>query len=766
MKPKVSSNKDFKRKQIERYIGDKKIASLLIKRGCSSLSDVKSYINPEYYSPTGCEEFPDLMNAAQFIIDRIEKNKKILIYGDYDVDGITSTSILKGGLSFLTENVYYHIPDRFKEGYGLNRDVIEEYSDRVDLIISCDCGITNHKEVEFARKMGLEIVVTDHHDLPEKLPNADYVLSPRLLSENHKAYWLPGAGMAFFLLKAIYKKLGLSGKEQKYYDLLLLAIIADVVPLVGENRYLYQIGIKYLRNTNRIGLKTLYKELNISAADINEQVLGFQLGPVLNSPGRMDDASKGLKLLLTDNKIEAAEFTAELIDINRRRKKITSEIVKDLEKNISTEQRTMVSYNPDWHQGVIGIAAGRISENYNIPAVLMTKNKTEDLITASARSVEGVNINEIIKQCSDLLVKHGGHAAAAGFSLKPSQLEKLKIRLNQLLNSSMINLSSSYNPEADIELKLEEIDEEFYSKLRMMAPFGEANPEPVFSAKGLDIISSRIIAENHKKLVLSDGSNHFTALWWWAEEIKIKEELKVLYTLNENIYNGSRNLQLEIKSLVGEEAKKTKKEKSAGIKLEVRDFRNRNIKEADAGKEGTAYFLEGGIEKNIYPLINRSYYKKAKCISFLSLPPSADILTEAVVMTGAEYIEIYSAAENIKNIREFIKKLSAMIKYVFANENRIFSIEKAALFLSEQENTVRRGIDYLTGRGFIDYEYLDYNNLVVSKNGIERPSKARIAWKYLNKLLEESRAFRRYILSADKEDIKKLIISKLTEERK
>ncbi|RCW49226.1 MULTISPECIES: single-stranded-DNA-specific exonuclease RecJ [unclassified Halanaerobium] len=766
MKSKVSSNRDFKRKQIERYIGNKKIASLLIKRGFSSLSDVKSYINPEYYDAADCEEFPDLMNAAQFIIDRIEKNKKILIYGDYDVDGITSTSILTGGLSDLTENVYYHIPDRFKEGYGLNRDVIEAYSDRVDLIISCDCGITNHKEVEFARKMGLEIVITDHHELPEKLPNADYVLSPRLLPENHRAYWLPGAGMAFFLLKALYKKLGLSGKEKEYYDLLLLAIIADVVPLVGENRYLYQIGLKYLKNTDRIGLKTLYKELNISAGDINEQVLGFQLGPVLNSPGRMDDAAKGLKLLLTDSKIEAAELTAELIDINRRRKTITSEIVKDLENNMSTEQRALIRYNPDWHQGVIGIAAGRISENYNIPTVLMTKNKTGELITASARSVEGVNINEIIKQCSDLLVKYGGHAAAAGFSLKPSQLEKLKIRLNQLLNCSMINLSSSYKPKADIELKFNEIDEDFYSKLRMMAPFGEANPEPIFSVNGIKIISSRIIAENHKKFVLSDGLNHFTALWWWADEVKIKEKIRVLYTLNENIYNGSRSLQLEIKSLIETETEKIKKEKSADIKLEVRDFRNKNIKDAEAGKEGTAYFLEGRTEENIYPLINRFYYKKAKCIAFLSIPPSADILAEAVVMTGAEYIEIYSAAENIKNIEEFIKKLTAMIKYVFVNENRIFSIEKAALFLSEQENTVRRGIDYLSGRGFIDYEYLDYNNLVVSKNGIERPSKTRIAWKYLNKLLEESRAFRRYILSADTEDIKNLIISKLNEERK
>ncbi|MGM0602973.1 MAG: single-stranded-DNA-specific exonuclease RecJ [Bacillota bacterium] len=764
---KASENKNINRKKIEQYIGDKKIASLLLKRGYNNLDDIKSFINPDYYEPVKCEEFPGLMNAAQFIIDRISDNKKILIYGDYDVDGISSASILKGGLSSITEGIYYHLPDRFTEGYGLNKDVIAEYSDRVDLIISCDCGITNHSEVEFAKELGLDIIVTDHHDLPDELPEADYVLSPRLFPKEHSAYWLPGAGMAFYLIKAIYKKLDLSGEEKKYYDLLLLAIIADVVPLIGENRYLYQIGLKYLKNTQRIGLKTLYKELNISAADINEQTLGFQLGPVLNSPGRMDDAAKGLKLLLTDDNTEAAELSAELLDINRKRKKITSEIVADLEKNISSQPSgALVSYNPDWHQGVIGIAAGRISENYNIPAVLMTRNKTDELITASARSIEGININEIIKQCSDLLVKHGGHAAAAGFSLKPSQLEKLKIRLTKLLNSSMLNINKTGETKADMNLSLDEIDEEFYSKLRMMAPFGEANPEPVFAAEGVEIINSRIIAENHKKLVLSDGSSKLTALWWWADEIEDRTGLKAVYTLNENIYRGSRSLQLEIKSLKKITDKTLKKKKKADkIKLKLKDFRDRDIRKAEPGKENVVYFLEGEPEKNIYPVINRSYYKKTECISFLSIPPSADIFVEAVLMTEAKYIELYSGTSSVKDSREFVNKLFAMIKFAYENENRVFSIERAALFLSELENTVRRGIDYLTAKGLIEYEFLDYNNLVISRNGIRKPSKARIAWKYLNKMLEESRAFRRYILNTDIGDIEKLVISRL-EKRK
>lgn len=203
-----------------------------------------NFIDTNQYSAFNIFDFPQIKECVAFILAHIKQGSRILIYGDYDVDGITSTSILFGALSSLTKNIDYHIPDRFKEGYGLNKEVLASYKSKVDLVISCDCGISNYQEVEFAKKNGIDFVVTDHHDLPNKLPPADYVISPRLLPEDHQAYWLPGAGMAYFLIKAVFKKLGREGEEKEFLDLLLLAIIADVVPLKGENRYLFKTGLK------------------------------------------------------------------------------------------------------------------------------------------------------------------------------------------------------------------------------------------------------------------------------------------------------------------------------------------------------------------------------------------------------------------------------------------------------------------------------------------------------------------------------------------
>ncbi|PUU86697.1 MAG: single-stranded-DNA-specific exonuclease, partial [Halanaerobium sp.] len=380
------------KKELVDYIGSRELALLAQKRGLDSKAKLSQFIEPEAYSPLVVADFPQIMEIVDFILEHIQKGSQILIYGDYDVDGISSTSILVGALSRLSDQISYHIPDRFKEGYGLNQEVLASYQEEIDLVISCDCGISNYDEVKFAKEAGMDFVVTDHHDLPEQLPPADYVISPRLLPEDHQGYWLPGAGMAYFLIKAVFSKAGKKGEEREFLDLLLLAIIADVVPLKGENRYLFKTGLKELQNTKRIGLKALYNELDINPLEINEKTLGFQIGPLLNSAGRIDSAEKGLKLLLAEDKSQAAGLAAELNQINQHRKEISQKIYLELEKEMEPEQRkAVVSYDSDWHQGVIGIAAGRITENYQVPAVLMTSNQQSELITGSARSIEGIN---------------------------------------------------------------------------------------------------------------------------------------------------------------------------------------------------------------------------------------------------------------------------------------------------------------------------------------------------------------------------------------
>jgi len=754
----IKMNKEF-----SSYLNSEKLAALAFKRGFDSLSELQNFIDLESYSPLDINDFPDIDKAADYILEYINQDKKILVYGDYDVDGITSTSILYAGFKKLSDKILYHIPDRFKEGYGLNKDVLARYQNEIDLIVTCDCGISNHEEVNYAKDLGIDIVVTDHHDLPDLLPNADFVLSPRLLPRDHQGYWLPGAGMAYFLIKAVYRELEMLGHEEEFLDLLLLAIIADVVPLTGENRYLYKTGIEKLRNTDRIGLKLLYNILDINSQEINEKVMGFKIGPVLNSAGRIDKAEKGLKLLLAEDDIEAAGTAAELKEINQRRKEISQKIYLEAEKEmLDQERKGLVYFNSEWHQGVIGIAAGRIAENFRVPAVLMTENKSSGLITGSARSVEGIDINKLISSCSELLEKHGGHAAAAGFSLKKDRLEKFKLRLQRLIDEEMSKKKFVKSVEPELNLKISDIEDEFYQKMRLFAPFGEQNPEPLFYTEAR-ILSIRNISQGkHKKLILADGESRITALWWWADEIEASLKHKAAFKLSENIYQGRHSLQLEIEALEPLAAEDDK-EKTASVKsnrfkqIEIIDFREKELEEIESGRENTVYFAESRHELGFYPLINREYQQRADELLLLTIPASQDILKEMLILSGAEKIIISGAVDEIKSVKEFINLVMGLIKYIINKKNGVFDINKASVFLSEEEITVKRGIEYLAAEGMLTYEYVSYHELLITKGGSPDKGLARLRLKQLQKLLKESASFRRFFIKKGCSEIEKLI---------
>ncbi|RCW54208.1 single-stranded-DNA-specific exonuclease RecJ [Halanaerobium sp. ST460_2HS_T2] len=754
--------------ELVEYLENKQLARLAQKRGLNSKAELIEFIEPAAYSQLELRDFPQIMEIADFIIEHIKANNKILIYGDYDVDGITSTSILVGALSRLSDQISYHIPDRFKEGYGLNKEVLASYQDQIDLVISCDCGISNYEEVKFARELGMDFVVTDHHELPDELPPADYVISPRLLPEDHQGYWLPGAGMAYFLIKAIYERLEMNGAEKDYLDLLLLAIIADVVPLKGENRYLFKTGLKRLKNTDRIGLKALYNELDINPLTINEKTLGFQIGPLLNSAGRIDSAEKGLKLLLADDKKQAAGLAAELYQINQHRKEISQKIYLEAEKKIESGQRQgIVAYDSSWHQGVIGIAAGRITENYQVPAVLMTSNQQSELITGSARSIEGVNINNLIGKCSDLLEKHGGHAAAAGFSLKKDRLEKFRLRLQRLIDQKLTEIDSELKIETDLNLKLEEINDDFYQGLRLFAPFGEANPEPLFYLESKVLSSREISAGKHKKLIFGDQDKKITALWWWAGELESNFLQQTACRLTENIYQGNKSLQLEIKALapLKDVAKKVKKGKNEKRLLKVIDWRQKKISELEAGAENTVYFAEGLQEYQLYPLINRNYFKKADKLVLLTIPPSLPVLKEIILLSNCQKLILVKSREESLVFNKFIQKLLSLLKFSLKQENGIFNLERAALALSAEEIAVKRALEFIRAKGIISFEYISYQELLITKDGSRDQGKANLSRQNLKKLLNESSAFRSFLKNQEIEKIEDLLNRSLASAR-
>ncbi|MGM0369846.1 MAG: single-stranded-DNA-specific exonuclease RecJ, partial [Bacillota bacterium] len=306
---------------VEKVNGDRLLAKLLVERGIDSPSEVEQFLHPDSYQATSYNEFPNLEEAVELIQLAVEENKQICVYGDYDADGVTSTAILVAMLRAIDADVAYHIPDRFEEGYGMDSAVVRDLAaNGIDLIITCDCGISNQSEVSLAKELGLDVIVTDHHDLPEELPTAaDYIVSPKLLAEDHRAYYLPGAGMAYFLAQAV-----LEGRADKLaadlIDLAALAIVADVVRLRGENRYLLQRGLKSLAATNWFGVAELCRVAGIELFQISEVDIGFRLGPRLNAAGRIAKADIAVELLLCQEEQRAKMLADKLDEINQQRK--------------------------------------------------------------------------------------------------------------------------------------------------------------------------------------------------------------------------------------------------------------------------------------------------------------------------------------------------------------------------------------------------------------------------------------------------------------
>lgn len=533
--------------------GSRVVAEILTRRGISTPEEAKAFLDPEYYTPTPYSDLPGIDRAVDILLEALYGGQKICVYGDYDVDGVTSTSLLVDLLTGLGGCVTYHVPDRFKEGYGMNERVVTKLAqDNVRLLLTCDCGISNHQEVLLAKMLGMKVVVTDHHMLSAKLPAADAVVNPRLLPKNHPAVDIPGVGVAYFLAGRLLERLGRKGEEEKYLDLIALGVVADVVLLLKENRYLLQRGLTVLKETERPGLRALMEVSCVTGADLTEEEVAFQLAPRINSAGRISSADAAVKLILAEKKDEARKLARKLDLINKERREITDKIYNEavsiLQENV--EQKSAVLYQPHWHQGVIGIAAGRICEQFQVPAVLMCLKEDGVTVTGSAHSVPGINIYERINECSQYLKKFGGHAGAAGFSLEKGNLSSFSMALEKVLQEEIPADGAVRRVKADLKLSFGDVSTEFYMDIRRLSPFGEKNLAPLFYCPGVQIVYQRPTAdEKHLRLILREKGVSMPAIWWWGGGEEFYGEAELVYTIGLNRWQDRENVQLVVEFL-------------------------------------------------------------------------------------------------------------------------------------------------------------------------------------------------------------------------
>ncbi|UPT67437.1 MAG: single-stranded-DNA-specific exonuclease RecJ [Sphingobacteriales bacterium JAD_PAG50586_3] len=539
---------------------NKTLARLLVSRGVSTFDEAKKFFRPDASHLHNPFLMADMDKAVNRLLDAIETGEKILIYGDYDVDGTTSVALVYSFLKNYYPHLAYYIPDRYKEGYGISFDGVDyANTNGYSLIIALDCGIKSIDKVEYATQRGIDFIICDHHLPGDELPKAVAVLDPKRADCNYPFDELSGCGIGFKLMQGYCIKAGVDLEQlYKYIDLVAVSIAADIVPIVGENRTLACMGLNKL-NTNPLpGLKAII-EFNKLNRDLSISDVVFIIGPRINAAGRIESGSRAVDLLISDHADSTVLPSADINDNNTTRRDLDRSITQSAldmiaSDNIYTNRRSTVLYRPDWHKGVIGIVASRLIENYYRPTIVLTKSGEH--VAGSARSVKGFDVYEAILACSDLLIQFGGHKFAAGLTMEEANVEAFIQRFEEVVAATITEESLTPEVEVDAEIDLSEITPKFYDILKQFAPFGPGNMNPVFLTRGVrDRGYGRVVGSTHLKLDLQQDNPNlfFNAIAFgqghYVESIAKKIPFDVCYSIEPNEWNGKVTLQLNIKDM-------------------------------------------------------------------------------------------------------------------------------------------------------------------------------------------------------------------------
>ncbi|XTR37497.1 single-stranded-DNA-specific exonuclease RecJ [Paraclostridium tenue] len=534
------------------------IGQILKNRGINSEEDAEIFINPSLDYLRDPFLMKDMEKAVERIEYAIKNNQNIWIYGDYDVDGVSSTSVLCLYFDSIGFPVKYYIPNRLEEGYGINEDAIEVLKNQgCDLLISVDCGITSVREVELANKLGIDVIITDHHEVQDEIPNAYAVINPKQENCNYPFDMLCGCGVAFKLIQALTPAEEFKTSMYNYLEIVTLATICDIVPLVDENRIIVKNGLKLMKDGINLGLKELIKVCGIDTDKIGSSHVGFSIGPRINASGRLGYSYLGVELFTTKSKEEAIEIASLLEDKNNERQMIEAKMYQEAEDIINGDERykddkVLVIANKGWQHGVIGIVASKLTEKYYKPTILLTIEDEE--ATGSARSIKGFSIFDTLVKCSDLLGKFGGHEQAAGLSMDKNNIDELRRRVNEIADYNLTDEDMIENISVEFELNEGSIDFNLIEELHSLEPFGMSNPSPRFIIRDLEIRSIFRMGKekNHLKLNLEKDKVYECVgfnMAYMAENYEVGDKVDVLFQLDENNYMGNRKIQFLLKDI-------------------------------------------------------------------------------------------------------------------------------------------------------------------------------------------------------------------------
>lgn len=747
------------------------MAQLLARRGITTPGAAAAFLDPERYTPAPATDLPDLAFAAERLYRAITRGEKIAVWGDFDADGQTSTTLLVSLLRDLKADATFYIPQRLIESHGIKLEPLRRLIDQhIHVLLTCDTGIAEHDALAYAKAQGLTVLVTDHHDLPDVLPTADALINPKRLPPDHPLRSLPGVGVAFKLAQQVLQLAGESERAGDYLDLVALGIVADVATLTADTRYLLQRGLDRLRHTQRLGLQALLALAKIDATNLSAEHIGFGLGPRLNALGRLGDANLAVELLTTTNLTRARIIASQLEGLNNQRKLLMDQITIAAQEMIVKdpgllEYAALVLHQPHWHSGVIGPVANRLAEQYQRPVVMLVGDG--NVLRGSARSIAGVDITTAIKKCTKYILSVGGHPGAAGLSLPADNLAVFRRALSDAVGAVRDPAVTPDELLVDAELPLDQITLELAQEVERLAPFGEGNPAVVFAARDVVVERERTFGRKgeHRQATIADrAGNAQKLIWWRGAEIDLPEaSLDVAFTIKTSSFRGDTALSIEW--LDFREAEVPIEAVAAPrLTIELIDWRARDlatVSPADLlpmleSSQGSTIIWADGVQQTPYPALRRYDLHEASTLVIWSPPCGWRELTNVIERVKPQTIYLCAEEAADDRLEPFLKRLTGLLKHDLTQRAGHVAVARLAAALNQRLMTARKGIEWLEAAGQL--RVLNWNEdelTIATGDGAATAEAAEIASE-LKVLLAETAAWRQYYRRLDRAVIQEM----------
>jgi single-stranded-DNA-specific exonuclease len=741
------------------------VAETLAHRGFTSPDSARAFLDPDYYVPSPAADLPDLTHAVERIWQALRAGEHIAIWGDFDVDGQTSTAVLVEALRWLSSrsklqqilSLSYQVPLR-QQGHGVHLPSLAGLLDQgVTLLITCDTGVDAFTAVERAATRGCDVIITDHHDLPASLPPACAVVNPNRLAKEHALRHLPGVGVAYKLVEGLFASAGYDTEVGELLDLVALGIVADVATQVADVRYLLQRGLEVLRTTQRVGLQALLEQAELDPKGLSEEHIAYQLAPRLNALGRLGDANEGVQLLLTQNLTQARVLAAQMDGLNYERRLIASQVLQatlqQVERNPSLlDYRALVLASNDWHVGILGPVAGRLAERFQRPAIVLSVSP-DGLARGSARSVPGCDIRAAIEQTAHLLIRFGGHPGAAGLTLDPLNIDSFRKALSRAVIAVWDSKAASPGLQIDAQVSLDQLSVELADQLDRLAPFGPGNPPVQLATHNLRLVADSIIGRNeeHRRLVVADEQGtQQTVLWWQGGDQPLPEGwFDLAYTVRSRDYRGEAHLQVEWIDARPRERVGVAFEQP---KRQVIDWRRETDPKVllDRIPRGSvALWAEGEDSKTLAEIggVDRLKLTPSSILVVWTAPPGPAELVEVIGVVDPEVVYVIALQPPVTGLRPFLERLTGMLSYDLRARAGHVSVSRLAAALGQREATIRAGVEWLAARGQVQVVEAEDDGFALRAGG-QPSTDLRAVEARLRRLINESDAYRRHFRSA------------------